>query len=157
MKVSILLLLGCVAFSASALGASREAVLRDKLGTSVPYPDDVFTTPVAPENGAPSGPVLASRDGTRRLQVFSTQNLHHETPAQFIRRVVDERSQPLTYRRVTRRFFVFTAPVGGQVLYRRCNFARDNVIHCFDVRYPIAEKKQFDPIVTRMSLGMLPR
>jgi hypothetical protein len=70
--------------------------------------------------------------------------------------IVDDRRN-LTYERVSSRFFVFSAPEGDRILYRRCNFARDRRIHCFDLRYPRTEKRAFDGIVTRMSHALRPR
>jgi hypothetical protein len=51
---------------------------------------------------------------------------------------------------------VFSAAERDLILYRRCNFA-GGAIHCFDVRYPRAEKRAWDGPVTRMSLTLRPR
>jgi hypothetical protein len=130
-------------------------MFRDDRGTSVPYPRAIFSTRA--EDGEPRGPVLTSADGRARLHIFSLPNSRNETPARFIARVIEERGQRLTYRRVTRSFFVFSAPAEGRILYRRCNFARDGVIHCIDLRYPAGEKRAWDGVVTRISLGLRPQ
>lgn len=147
-----------------ALGLSLTLVLpvqaqwttyRNDKGTTVPFPSDLFTQRGG--EGMPRGEVFASTDGRARLHIFAFANERSETPAQFIRRVIVDDRRKLSYQRVARDFFVFSAPEGDRVLYRRCNFARDRMIHCVDLRYPRAEKRAFDPITTRMSLGLRPR
>ena len=84
-------------------------------------------------------------------------NERNESPVQFIQRVIVDDRQKLTYERVARNFFVFSAPENDRILYRRCNFSRDRLIHCFDIRYRRAEKQAWDDVVTRMSLMLKPR
>lgn len=128
---------------------------RNDQGTTVPYPAGLFS--VRGGEGIPRGQIFASADGRARMHVFAFANARNETPRQFIRRVIVDDRRKLTYERVARNFFVFSAPEEDRILYRRCNFARDRVIHCVDLRYPRAEKRAFDPVTTRMSLGLRPR
>ena len=124
----------------SAAIAQRAAwtMLSDGEGTELPYPGDIFTERT--ERDTP-GRVLTSADGRARLHVFVLPNDRHETPRQFIRRVIVDDRRNLSYERVTDRFFVFSAPEEDRILYRRCNFARDRRIHCVDLRYPRREKR----------------
>src|SRR5688572_28487639 len=74
----------------SAQAAFGWAVFRGDQGTSVPYPEDVFTVR-STERETP-GDVFTTADGRARLHIFARQNERYETPAQFIRRViVDDR------------------------------------------------------------------
>ena len=130
------------------------ASFSDSRGTSVQYPREVFS--VAAGSGEPPGPMLQSADGRARLHVFTLGNERRASPAAFIARAVTDQRQRLSYRRVTNRFFVFSAAEGDLILYRRCNFAGP-AIHCFDVRYPRAEKRAWDGPVTRMSFSLRPR
>jgi hypothetical protein len=130
------------------------ASFSDSRGTSVQYPREVFS--VAAGSGEPPGPVLQSADGRARLHVFTLGNERRASPAAFIARTVTDRRERLSYGRVTNRFLVFSAAEGDLILYRRCNFVRA-AIHCFDVRYPRAEKRAFDAPVTRMSFSLRPR
>jgi hypothetical protein len=126
----------------------------DSRGTSVQYPHEVFSVPAG--GGQPPGPVLQSADGRARLHVFTLANERRASPSEFIRRAVTDRRERLSYKRVTNRFLVFSAAEGDLILYRRCNFA-GNAIHCFDVRYPRAEKRAWDRPITRMSFSLRPR
>jgi hypothetical protein len=130
------------------------ASFSDSRGTSVQYPREIFS--VAAGSGEPPGPMLQSPDGRARLHVFTLDNERRASPAEFIRRTVTDRRERLSYQRVTNRFLVFSAAEGDLILYRRCNFAGRG-IHCFDVRYPRAEKRAFDAPVTRMSFSLRPR
>lgn len=139
------------------LGSAAQAQwasFSDSRGTSVQYPREVFTVPAG--SGEPPGPVLQSADGRARLHVFTLANERRASPAEFIRRTVKDRSERLSYQRVTGRFLVFSAAEGNLILYRRCNFVRA-AIHCFDVRYPRTEKRAWDGPVTRMSFSLRPR
>jgi hypothetical protein len=138
----------------STLARAEWASFADSRGTSVTYPQDIFS--VQTGEGMPPGPTLGSADGRARLHVFTLSNERHASPAEFIRRAVADQREHLSYKRVTSRFFVFSDARGDLILYRRCNFIGD-AIHCFDVRYPSGEKRAWDASVTRMSFSLKPR
>ena len=141
-------LLSCVSAQA------QWATFSDARGTAVQYPRAVFTVPAG--QGTPPGPTLQSSDGRARLHVFTLENERRVSPAEFIQRAIRDQRERLAYKRVTSRFLVFSAAEGDLILYRRCNFVRE-AIHCFDVRYPRAEKRAWDARVTRMSFTLRPR
>ena len=118
------------------------------------YPREVFSVPGG--SGEPRGPVLQSPDGRARLHVFTLPNERRASPSEFIRRTLRDQGERHSYKRVTKRFFVFSAAQGDLILYRRCNFVAV-AIHCFDVRYPRGEKRAWDGPVTRMSFSLSPR
>ena len=151
---SLLLAIGLCLLALPAQ-AQQWTTYRTAGGTTVPFPADLFTTRAG--EGTPRGEVFTSTDGRARLHIFAFANERSESPAQFIKRVIVDDTRKLTYQRVARDFFVFSAPEENRVLYRRCNFSRDRMIHCVDLRYPRAEKRAFDGLVTRMSLGLRPR
>ena len=101
--------------------------------------------------------MLATPEGRARLHVFTVRNERGESPAQFLARVFPRDRGRLTYERVARGFFAVSQPAeGARILYRRCNFA-GALIHCVDLQYPLAEKRAWDGIVTRISLSLRPR
>lgn len=134
--------------------AAQWASFADPRGTSVQYPNEIFTAPAG--EGVPPGPVLQSADGRARLHVFTLANEARASPAEFIRRVAPQQGERLSYKRVSNRFLVFSDARGELILYRRCNFV-GTAIHCFDVRYPRGEKRAWDERVTRMSFSLRPR
>src|ERR1043165_5520187 len=150
---SLLIALGLSLLALPAQPAAAQpgawTTFRNDSGTTVPFPANLFT--VRGGEGVPRGQVFTSADGRARLHIFAFENERNETPAQFIRRVIVDDRRKLTYERVAHDFFVFSAPEEGRVLYRRCNFSRDRMIHCVDLRYPRAEKRAFDGIVDRKS------
>jgi hypothetical protein len=148
------LIVGLLVFPAVAKGAEW-TTYQGEHGTSVPYPQDVFS--VRDTRPGMRGVRFNTADGQAELNIFTLKNEHNETPTRFIARVVRDQGYGLTYRRVTDRFLVFSAPEEGRIIYRRCNFPRGPVIHCVDIRYPLAEKRAFDAVVTRISLGLRPR
>lgn len=127
---------------------------RGEQGTSIPYPRDLFS--VRDSRPGMRGVRFNSADGRAELNIFTIANERNETPRQFIRRVVRDQGYGVTYRRVTNRFLVFSAPEHGRIIYRRCNFPDGPYIHCVDIRYPQTDKRAFDDIVTRISLGLRP-
>jgi hypothetical protein len=68
------------------------------------------------------------------------------------------RQSGLDYERVTRSFFAISMEREGTIYYSRCNFSRSarGAIHCFDLIYPQDEKRDWDPVVTRISLSLRP-
>ena len=139
---------------AIAVPTTGWTVLRHDGGV-VQYPRDVF--PVDAGAGTPRGRMLATPDGRARLHVFTIPNDRGETPAQFLARVFPRDRGRLSYDRVAGNFFAVSQPSEGRILYRRCNFTRDAMIHCIDVQYPRGEKRAWDGIVTRISLSLRPR
>ena len=121
----------------------------------MPFPADLFT--VRAGEGTPRGEAFTSADGRARLHIFAFANERNESPAQFIKRVIVDDRRKLTYQRVARDFFVFSAPENDRVLYRRCNFSRDRMIHCVDLRYPRAEKRGVRRAGDADELGLRPR
>lgn len=138
----------------SAEGAGKWSVYRDGSGTSVQYPQSLFSKRQQPEDGR--GAAFISEDGRARLQIFTVHNGRNETPAQYLRRVFPGDRRHLDYDRVARTFFAVSEENDALILYRRCNFVRDQ-IHCVDIRYPRREKRAWDAPVTRISLSLRPR
>lgn len=124
-------------------------------GTTVQYPRDVFA--VETGEGTPKGRLFTTPDGRARLHLFAIRNERNESPAQFLKRVFPRDRSRLTYDRVASNFFAVSQPSKGRILYRRCNFSDDHLIHCVDLQYPLREKRAWDDVVTRISLSLRPR
>jgi hypothetical protein len=93
-------------------------------------------------------------DGRAVLSIYPNEN--GETPAAYLKHNLRMERSALDYTRITRSFFAISSEREGVVLYSRCNFSGGGrgAIHCFDLKYPQAEKRSWDPVVTRISLSL---
>jgi hypothetical protein len=91
-------------------------------GTSVDMPVSIFTS----DAGAPG----------------------NESPAAFLAKM-----QPpagIIYKRITSDFFVVSSIRNDRIWYNRCNRGNGSM-NCVMINYPVAEKRQWDGVVTRIS------
>ena len=150
--------------TASALGttpcaaqADGWAAYRDERGTRIAYPRHIFSVPKGRGEGG-VGNVFATRDGRARIHMYSIPNANALSPAAFIRSHFPGNRATLTYDRVARNFFAVATRRAGMIVYLRCNFSGNagGTLHCVDIRYPAAEKRAWDTIVTRISHSVRP-
>jgi hypothetical protein len=125
-------------------------------GTRVQYPASIFVPAGDPEVG--TGQRFESADGRAVLSIYWRPNENGETPATYLKHNLRMERSALDYTRITRSFFAISSEREGVVLYSRCNFSGGGrgAIHCFDLEYPLAEKRLWDPVVTRISLSLRP-
>ena len=127
-----------------------------EFGTRVEYPANVFAPAGRPGTGV--GQRFERADGRATLSIYSRRNESGETPTTYLRNNLRTERSALDYARISRSFFAISSEREGVILYSRCNFSGRGrgVIHCFDVMYPQAEKRAWDPVVTRISLSLRP-
>ena len=127
-----------------------------EFGTRVEYPANVFAPAGRPGTGV--GQRFERADGRATLSIYSRRNEGGETPTTYLRNNLRTERSALDYTRISRSFFAISSERKGVILYSRCNFSGRGrgVIHCFDVMYPQAEKRAWDPVVTRISLSLRP-
>jgi hypothetical protein len=130
------------------------ADVRHASGTSVQYPALLFSIPEGPEESG-VGQRFMTRDGRARLSIF-TRSSQRQSPGYYLNTHFPGSRSRLDYDRVARNFFAVSTEEQGQVLYRRCNFPGDGMIHCIDLTYPAIEKRAWDQIVTRISRSLRP-
>ena len=150
--VSLCFVLFAVPVAAQPSAGSRWVTLTNGAGARVEFPPALF--PEEKSSGA-TKQSFATADHRGQFEFFSIPNTHGDTPAQFVRRA-ERKTERLSYRRVTGNFIAASTVRGGRILYRRCNFS-GNMIHCIDLRYPAAQKRAWDGVVTRISLSLRPR
>jgi hypothetical protein len=124
-------------------------------GTRVEYPAGLFAVDVTGSDT--QGRVFKTRDGRATLGIFAFRNERKESPARYLRRAFPDDRGGLEYDRVAKNFFAVSGVKDGVILYRRCNFSEDGLVHCADIRYPASEKRAWDAAVTRISLSLRPR
>jgi hypothetical protein len=120
----------------------------------VEYPAGIFAAVGEVEKGV--GQRFESDDGHAVLSVYARENEDGDTPTSYLRKNL--RQPARDYERVTRSFFAISMERDGTIYYSRCNLSHSagGSIHCFDLVYPQAEKRAWDPVVTRISLSLRP-
>jgi hypothetical protein len=139
---------------ASAATAAPQTVHWDRYsiaetGTSVDVPTSIFTE----KGGRPGGygERLKTADGSAELTIQAAPNVDNDTPASFLAK----RHPPMRmqYKRVTSRFFAVSGYKRDRVYYSRCNFSH-GFVECVMMNYPAKEERDWDDIVTRVSLSL---
>lgn len=154
-------LLAQISFASGVKAQSRESLdwrsfIVPEYGTKVDYPAGLFVPAGKPDKGV--GQRFDSDDGRAFLSIYSRANDAGDTPASYLRDNLRVGRSSLDYERITRSFFAISQERNGLVYYSRCNFSgrMQGSIHCFDLVYPQADKRVWDPIVTRISLSLRP-
>ena len=150
-------LLWLIAFGvvASAVAQQRWATYANpRFGTTIDYPADLFVQrDPPPENG--DGQAFRSRDGSTRLAVWGAYNVDDDSPQDYVEKYVNS-DGAITYRQITAGYFALSGQRKGDIFYERCNFSakRDDVIDCFEVTYPPADKAAMDAVVARLGRSL---
>jgi len=119
-------------------------------GTSVEMPVSIFTHDAGPPEGG-TGRRFFTEDRRADLTVQSVPNPENDSPATFLAK----RGPPaaIKYKRVTSNFFVVSSTRNDRIWYNRCNRANGHM-DCVLINYPAVEKRQWDDVVTRISLTL---
>lgn len=143
-----------LALAASTLAASAQPVRWTRYnipesGTSVDFPSSIFTEAAGRPDGY--GQRFQTADGRAGLTVQAAPNVENDSPATFLAK---KHPPPRTqYKRVTPRFFAVSSYKGDKVWYNRCN-SSGRLVHCVLINYPADEERDWDKIVTRISLSL---
>ena len=120
-------------------------------GLSVDVPISIFEEDRgATEEGTPDRH-LFTKDYRANLTIKSFPNPDNDSPAVFLEKM--RRPADIQYRRVTPKFFAVSGVLDGYTWYNRCNRA-NGFMNCVLINYPAAEERQWDAIVTRISLSL---
>jgi hypothetical protein len=135
--------------TAASLEWRRYAIVATRL--SVDVPTSIFEEDRGPtEEGTPDRH-LFTKDYRANLTIKAFPNPYNDSPAVFL-----EKMRPpadIQYRRVTPKFFAVSGARDGYTWYNRCNRA-NRFMNCVLLNYPAAEERQWDAIVTRISLSL---
>jgi hypothetical protein len=94
-------------------------------------------------------------DDRAKVAIWTQRNTRHETPASYLHRTFNIPHDTIDYERFTADFAVISGLFGTKVYYIRCNFSsRSGSFHCFDLAYPVREKRAWDDVVNRMSRSL---
>ena len=116
-------------------------------GTSVEMPVSIFTSDAGPPEGG-TGRRFFTEDRRADLTVQSVPNPENDSPATFL----TKKRPPagIIYKRITSDFFVVSSIRKDRIWYNRCNRG-NGTMNCVLINYPVAEKRQWDNVVTRIS------
>jgi hypothetical protein len=128
----------------------------EQYGTRVEYPSWFSIREGEPALGP--GERLVTADKRAEIEIYSLPNEARRTPRSYLAEKTRLNPVVLHYERVTPRFFVLSAAANDRIYYTRCNFSgrASGTIHCVYLGYPRSEKRDWDRIVTRVSLSLRP-
>lgn len=117
-------------------------------GASADIPVSIFSEAAELPNGG-VGRVFHTADRRADLTVQSIRS--DDSPAVFLAK----RNPPpgIEYKRVTPKFFAVSSVRGDRTWYNRCNKS-GAYLNCVLINYPRAEERQWDNVVTRISLTL---
>jgi hypothetical protein len=119
-------------------------------GANVDIPVDIFSEDAGPPEGG-MGRRFFTKDHRADLTVQSVPNPENDLPAAFLAKQRPPAS--IQYRRVTPRFFAVSSIRNRRTWYNRCNRTNE-YMNCIMINYPAAEDRQWDAVVTRISLSL---
>ncbi len=129
------------------------AYMNPRFGTTIDYPAGILNQrDRAPANG--DGQTFRSADGRATLAIYGMHNVMGDTPKSYVDKFVDPKG--VSFRRVTANFFAVSGISDGVIFYQRCNFPSPggDIVDCFRVSYPAAQKAAWNPIVGRLSQSL---
>lgn len=150
--LAIVLLSLLAATSSPAAGAEWRRYTIPETGLGVDVPVSIFSEDAGPAEGA-AGRSYFTADRRADLTIKSIPNSENDTPASFLGKMRPPAA--IQYKRVTPRFFAVSSIRDGRTWYNRCNRA-GGYMNCILLNYPAAEDRQWDAIVTRISLSLAP-
>ena len=132
--------------------AENKTYVNPRFGTTVSYPDDVFTkAEPAPENG--DGITLLSKDGAS-LRIWGQNNAQDYTPNS-LADLVSEDLKKVTYRKVGAKWMVISGVEGTDIIYHRAEFGSQGTIHSFELRYPSALSKHYNRLAEAIADSLI--
>jgi len=147
LAVLVLSLVPTIAFAATT--EWRKYVI-PSIGTNVDIPVTIFTEDGGSQEGG-TGRRFFTKDHRADLTVQSVPNPENDSPATFLAKTRPPAG--IQYKRVTPRFFAVSSIRNDRVWYNRCNRA-NGYMNCVLINYPAAEERQWDAVVTRISLSL---
>ena len=144
------LILGVAPMAAFADNTQWRQFVIPSTGAKVDIPVSIFTEDAGAPEGAMGRRFLTS-DHRADLTVQSVPNPENDSPATFLAK--QRPPTDIQYKRVTPRFFAVSSIRDGRTWYNRCNRVNE-YMNCVLINYPAAEDRQWDSVVTRISLSL---
>jgi len=141
--------------------ADWEPYRNARLGYRIELPVGLFEVEAGSENA--DGLRLLEIDGPAQIEILGSENTQGVSPAEFADFFSDaDRIDRITYRADGARWFVLSghyAPEADEtedlVFYTKYLFNSDySAFAAFEISYPLAEKRRFDRLVTRLEKSL---
>lgn len=143
------IVLSAASFHASAAGLEWRKYGIPRTGLSVDVPASIFREDAGAD--VQRGLKFYTEDRRADLTIKSVPNPNNDSPKVFLDRMGPPTN--IQYKRVTPAFFAVSSIRNGRTWYNRCNRA-DGFMNCVLINYPAAEERQWDSVVTRISLSL---
>jgi hypothetical protein len=128
-------------------------IINDGHGTEVDVPADLFSVEVEASPYS-QGRAFRTADGRAALWLYVQGNEAADDPRTFVEHNLKIPRDTINYMRTTDRFFVVSGVRNDDVYYIRCNFSTTRHMHCAYLVYPNSEARDWDSVVTRISLSL---
>lgn len=141
----------CLAHAPAAAEEQWATYSNPRFGATADYPADLFSVrEPPPENG--DGQTFHTADGRAELTIYGTNNIDGEPPEVYVPKHVS--LSDVTYKKIGSDFYAVSGTRGATIYYERCNFPNNDVLVCFYISYPLAQKATWDAIVTRIGRSL---
>jgi hypothetical protein len=122
-----------------------------RFGVWLDYPDVFATADPEPANG--DGRRFRTADGAASLTIYGAYNVNHQS-ARELMQAYRTQGVDYAYAQAGPAWFVLSGTKQGTIGYLRCHLGDGDVVGCFDLEYPKADRLRWDPIVARLSRGL---
>jgi len=121
-----------------------------RYGAFFDIPNGIFEAQAEPENS--SGRAFVAKKYGIRINVYSAYNALSEPLSQMMQEEIAglPHGSTVTYRRLTKSWYVFSARSGNRIIYEK-RLLHDDLFNDLYVEYPANEAPWFNPIVTHIS------
>ena len=149
-----------MALIAATLGhvdpASADTItyVNDRFGTTLSFPVELFDRrDELPVNG--DGARFRNDSGAE-IAVWGQLNVLDYTPESYEKflREAEPLDSTITYRASGKDWLMLSGLDAGTVFYQRHEFSAEQVIHSFEIRYPVSAKDRFDPLIGAIAASL---
>ena len=141
-----------VAALTGTVAAKPFTYVNERFGTSVTFPDEIFTEQQEPpENG--DGQRWLSPDGAG-IAIYGSYNVLDDTPRTLEKSGRALPGRTVTYARTGQNWIVLSGFKGDVIFYERQIISPSGIIHGVEITYPKKLKAKYDPLVGEIAVSL---
>ncbi|MCW5955485.1 MAG: hypothetical protein KIT61_02800 [Pyrinomonadaceae bacterium] len=153
MKKLLVLLFSITCFGTSVFGQVKYSTYHNsRFFFSIDYPSSLVIMQDPPANN--DGRTFLSKDGRVEMRAWGQYNAQFLTvEEQFAEELNGHEFEAITYKTLSKNWFVITGVLGRRVFYQKTlyhRFKETGVFYTFTIEYPESEKRKYDPVVKRI-------